>query len=269
MALKDLITTDEFNALPEGDRVLYIKKDGENGQPDSFGLHPLFISERTALSTNNQRLKTEKQTAADQLKAFQELGLTADQISKLKADHEAAEAAKLTEEQKKQKAEDALKLSHQKEIERLTADRKAREDFLTRELRKNMIEAQAKIAVEKAGVIEGGSDVLLPHLMAAMDMLEEGDGENRTIVTRIIDPTTRQPRYVGSDFMTADQFVEELKQRPGFGGVFKAAGVGGGGATVQAKGATAAAATIKRAAFDQLDVLAQREFVIKGGKIVD
>lgn len=266
--LKDTLTAAEFEAVTENDRVLYVKKAGENGTSDSYVLHPSFVAERTALSSNNQTILKEKKAAADALKAYQELGLTADQIAELKKQKEEADAAKLTEEEKKKKAEDALKASHQKEIDRIVAERKQREDFLTRELRRNMIEARAKIAVEKAGVIEGGAEVLLPHLIAAMDMVEEGDGDTRSIVTRIIDPVTRQPRYVGSNYMTEDQLVDDLKQRPGFGGVFKASHAGGGGANPnKASGATGN--VLKRSAFDQLDPLSQRKHIVDGGKVVD
>jgi hypothetical protein len=101
MPFKDSITADEFNTLPETDRPLYLKKDGENGQPETYNLHPRFIEERTALSNNNKTILDEKKRTADALKPYQELGLTAEQISELKQKADEAATAKLTEEQKR------------------------------------------------------------------------------------------------------------------------------------------------------------------------
>ena len=269
MPFKDTVTAEELNALPETDRVLYIKKAGENGAADSFTLHPSFVAERTALANNNATLKTEKQKAAEQLEAFKALGLTAEQIAELKTKAEEAAASQLTEAEKKAKAEKALKDAHQAETDRLKNEAKAREEFLTRELRRNMIDAQARIAIEKAGVVEGGAEALLPHIVGAMDMLEEGEGDDRKIVTRVIGPD-KGPRYVGSNFMSAEELVAEYKQKPGFGGLFKATGTGGSGSTAQNKGGSGATGVqMKRGAYDQLSPVAQREHIMGGGTVVD
>lgn len=266
MPFKDSITAEEHGALQESDRVLYIKKAGENGAADSYTLHPSFVAERTALSTTNKTILAEKKAAADKLKAYEELGLDAAAIAELKQKHEEAEAAKLTDAEKKTKAEQALKESHTKELERIKTEAKAREDFLTRELRRTNIEASAVAAITEAG---GQVKPLLPHVIAAMELVEDGEGDDRKFVTRVMGPD-KTPRYVGSEFMTVSQLVEEIKRDEAFGGLFKATGAGGGGATNTTKAAGAAGGvTIKRSQWDQLDAQGRADHMKAGGRVVD
>ena len=228
MPFKDTITAEEHGQLSEQDRVLYIKTPGQNGQADSYNLHPSFAAERTALSQNNQALKTEKERAAAQLKAFTDLGIDPAKAKEIIEAHNAAEAAKLTEKERKEREETAKKQAHEREVQAVKDEAKKREDFLTRELRRNMIEAVANAAIQKAGIREGAEKALLPLVMQSMEMLEEGDGDDRKVVTRIIG-ADKAPRYVGSTLMTADQLVEEFKKQPGLDGLFKPTGVGGSG----------------------------------------
>jgi hypothetical protein len=155
-------------------------------------------------------------------------------------------------------------------LETIKTSAKQREDFLTNQVRRFAVETAAKIAIKEAGPIDGADIVLLPHVMGAMEMIEEGEGDTKQIVVRVVDPATKAPRYVGSELMTPSQFVEELKNKPGFGGNFKADAVGGGGAPPQSRGAgIAKGTTLKRSTFDTLSPDQQRQHVIDGGKIVD
>ncbi|MEN3329022.1 MAG: hypothetical protein V7638_3829 [Acidobacteriota bacterium] len=272
MPVKDTLTLDEYNGLGENDRQIYMKTGGENGQPETYDLHPLFKAERAALTQNNNALKTEKQTAANALKAFQDLGLSAEQIAELQQAKQAAEDAKLTEEQKRTREIETLKGSHTRELDTVKNTSKQREEFLMSQLRKSMVTTAAEIAIEKANPIKGGAKALLPHVIEAMEMIEDGEGDARQFVTRMIDvKNNRTPLYVGSDLMNVEQFVEQLKNTEGFGGLFAAEGVGGGGAGQQSKtaGAQGKGVTMKRSTFDGLSPEAQRAHVIGGGKIVD
>lgn len=233
MPFKDTVTADEYNGIQESDRSLYIKKAGENGAADTYTLHPSVIAERTALSTKNTQILAEKKAAADALKPFTELGLDPTKIKEIVDAHQAAEAAKLTDKQREEAAVTNLKTAHQQETERLKTTAKEREDFLTRELRRNMIDAVASLAIKDAG---GQVEPLLPHIIAAMDIQEDGEGDAKRFVTRVIGDD-KAPRYVGSEFMTPVQLVEEFKKKEAFAGLFAASGKGGSGAPQQRRGA--------------------------------
>lgn len=223
--LAEKLTAEQHGTLGEQDRTLYVKGSEEN----TFVLHPAIVAERTALKNKNAQILAEKQQKADALKPFEGLGMDAEKIKEIVAAHTKAEESKLTEKEREEAKINSLRAAHTTELTAVKNAAQEREQFLTKQLRSHMINAVASLAIEKAGVIEGGVEALLPHVISAMDMLEEGDGDDKKFVTRVVDGT-KAPRYSGADFMTVDQLVEEFKKKPGFMGLFKASGKGGSGA---------------------------------------
>ncbi len=223
--LADKLTEEQHGQLGEQDRSLYVK-----GEDNSFSLHPTIVAERTRLTTKNAQVIAEKKAAADKAAAFEALGLDAEKLKEIVEKHQQAEASKLTDAEKLQRKEQSIKQAHEQELNTVKTAAKQREDFLMTQLRSHMIDAVAQLAIEKAGVIEGGVEALKPHIVAAMDMLEDGEDDDKKFVTRIIGGD-KQPRYVGAEYMTPEQLVEEYKKKPGFMGLFKASGKGGSGAT--------------------------------------
>lgn len=253
MPFKDTITVEEHGQLSEQDRVLYIKTPGQNGAADAYDLHPSFKAERTALSTNSQALKAEKDRLAASLKPFTDLGLDEKKAKELLDAHNAAEAAKLTDKERKERDEQARKEAHQREIEGVKTEAKKREDFLMKELKRFAVDMVADSAIARAGVREGADIALRPLVKQAIEMIEEGDGDDKKVVTRIIG-ADKAPRYVGTALMTADQLVEELKKQPGLDGLFKPTGVGGSGTQRQRQVST----------FQNTDSLSATQMIEKG-----
>lgn len=222
--LKDEVNEQELGTLDEQNRSLYIKT-GE-GDATTYKLHPAVVAERTSLTTKNAEILREKQAKADALKPFEGLGKTADEIKAIVEKHQQTEDSKKTEDERRQSQIESLKTSNQREIDNLKTTAAQREEFLTKNLRNVMINTTASLAIEKAG---GEVEALLPHITAAMDLVEEGEGDERKFQTRIVDGA-KAPRYSGADFMNVEQLVEEFKKKPAFMGLFKASGKGGSGA---------------------------------------
>jgi hypothetical protein len=241
MPLLETISEQDHGALDEPVRALYVKAEKDGAV--SYTLHPSIVEERTALANKNKQLLTEKQKKELSLQSFESLGMDAATLKSLVEAHQAAEDAKKTDEEKRALQLESLKTTHKNEYDALKNAAKERETFLMGQLRRHMIDAEASLAIEKAGVLEGSLEALLPHVVSAMSMLEDGEGDEKKFVTRIIGPD-KQARYNGTDFMTVDHLVEELKKKPGFQGLFKATGKGGSGAPPQNNRTTTSARNI-------------------------
>lgn len=137
---------------------------------------------------------------------------------------------------------------------------RTREQFLTAQLSRHLVEAPTAAAVTAAGgypkLLQG---VLMPHLQ----MVEEGDGDARQFVARVIGADGK-PRMTVKDgkavYMTIADAVAELQTDETYSGAFKATG------TSESSGN---AKTVSRAAFDTMTPTARMDFATSGGVVVD
>jgi hypothetical protein len=246
----------KLDEIPEALRSLYAEKDGKYVLDiEAAEVETLAAGRIAGLKKNAETLLAEKRAAADELAKFKAAGLTADDIAKLKEEREKAEQQKALDEGR---YNDLLRQQTDKQAQEL-ARRDERERFLTGQLEAKYLEADAIAAISAA---QGVPEILLPHVRARLKMVEEGDGEAKRFVVRVVDDKGN-PRLKDSvgNFMSVLELVEEFKANATFGVAFKATNAGGSGGGVHTAGG-GGAKTVR--AGDTEAIAAHLEAIAKG-----
>lgn len=230
MALQLIV--DDLESIPEPLRANYKEADGKyrldlEGYEDPAGLKSALEKERK-----------EAREASKQVKAWQALGKTPDEIHALLDAQRKAEEASAEKNGEWDKLKAQMLEQHQRERDQLEAKSRAKDAAIERHL----IDAQATAAIASA---KGVPALLLPHVKAAARVVEE-DGE---YVVRVVDDKGN-PRVNGKgDYLSIADLVSEMRQSEVFGRAFDAEGRTGGGAGSSTAGG---AKVIAQAAFDAL-----------------
>ena len=226
MALK--LTLDSLDGLDEAIKAFYVERDGKytlavDGLEDTSGLKSALEKERKARREAEQRAKLA--LSDEELEEFERLR---------------AEAAKA------KGAEDIvnqLKARHAKELEA----REKQVQVYRAHLEKTVLESTASQLLAKHG---GNVGLLMPHVQAALRVVEEADG---------------QFQVVPANAASLDEVVTGLKTA--FPAAFSDSGHTGGGAI--GGGGGAKGRTITRAQYDQMTPEDRMAHFRAGGQITD
>lgn len=208
------LTVDTLDDVPEALRDQYTQVDG-----GKFRLQIDGYEDPTALKSALQKERDAARKAAQQAKAWAELGKSPEEIAEL-----VAAAEKAAEDKAKQGGEwDKLR---QQIIDKHTAElvkKDERISALTLSLERRLIEADATAAIAAA---KGVPELLLPHVRSRVRVIEE-DGEFKV---QVVDASgTQRVDGKGQPLSIAD-LVGEMRSDPIFGRAFDSSVANGGGA---------------------------------------
>jgi hypothetical protein len=242
-------TVDAIDAVPEAQRSLYKESNGK------FVLDVDGYEDPTNLKSALQKEREAAKTAAKQVQQWAALGKSPEEIQALVEAQAQAERDKLVKGGEWEKLKAQMTDAHKAELSKKDEAIAAREKALS----KHLVDAAAVTALAAA---KGSAALLLPHIRAAVKVVEE-DGE---YVVRVIDKTG-SPRVNGKgDFLTIEDLVGEMRQSEEYGRAFDASGTTGGGA--QGSGGASGAKTIKQAAFDALKPADRAKRMAEGYQVV-
>ena len=228
------LTVDTLETVPEPQRALYKEVNGKftldvEGYEDPTGLKSALEKERQAA-----------RNASAQVKSWQALGKTPEEIQALIASQEQAERDKLTKNGEWDKLRDQMLTQHRVELskkdEAISSARQA--------LDKHLVDATAVSAIAAA---KGSSVLLLPHIRQSVRVVEE----NGEFAVRVVD-RLGNPRVNGKgEFLSIDDLVSEMRQSDEYGRAFDATGTTGSGSQNGGPG-TSGTKTIKVQQFEAL-----------------
>jgi len=223
MALKAILTDEEFGALPEGFGEHYEKQnDGRYRLAvESVGGYSLedVVGLKGALAEIRQKADERKKS----LEKFADL----DPDKARTAMEKLEEMANWTPDEKVKEQIEAIKSQL---TEKYTGEVKGRDDkinHLLRQLEEHLVTAAATSAITKH---KGNVDLLLPHVKAAVRMVED-DGK---FTARVYGPDGNPKismKQGSQDLMSIEEHVATMKQSDAFAPAFAGTGATGGGAT--------------------------------------
>lgn len=210
--------------------------------------------EVSGLKRNADSILSEKKKLADQLKQFD--GVDPEEYRTLKQKMQEIEQKQLQGETDPDKLLQKLEEKYRPQIE-------AKDKELER-IKANWIEDRRKNAISDAVSKHGANPHTMPRFLDGFVEAIDKDGE--VVLSVLSDDGTP---ILGEDGkpMSVSAFVESLKGKEEYAGLFPPSGLSGGGATNTS--GRPAGKTMKRESFDKLDHAARHEFVKGGGKIVD
>lgn len=225
MALQALV--DDIETLDEGLRGFYRKleiEDENNPMHAHNGRYVLdvapvagvAIDHTEGLKSSLSQARTERDDANKKLQTFDgidpiDVKTKLEKLEKLQKIDPTKEADKLADEKVQ-----AVKDAAQKEVAKLTATGKGREDKLTAQIRNLLLTSDAKSALSKHG---GDVELLLPHIERQARVREKDDG---SFVVEVLDKggTTRLKDM--SNPMSLEDLVTEMKSIDPFAKAFDA-----------------------------------------------
>lgn len=234
MALKAMVTTEEFDALPEDVQKEY--GDDRDGQR-ALMVTPvagLELQDVAAIKTSLQKERGEVTKLKGQLKTFDGIEPEAarDALSKVKEmdswdpDEKLAEHKKRFEAQITTQAESRVKQlmdKHTNEVKALADDNKS----LLKQLEETLVDARATAAINTAG---GNVKLLLPLIRTQVRVAKNQDTGRFVTEVYGADGNARlSPTGPNTNLMSIDEFVGELKVDTTYAGAFKASGASGTG----------------------------------------
>ena len=206
-------TVDAIDSVPEAQRGLYKESNGK------FVLDVDGYEDPTNLKSALQKERDAAKAATKQAQAWAALGKTPEEIQQLVEAQAKAERDKLEKGGEWDKLKVQITDQHKIELQKKDDAIAAREKALT----KHLVDAAAVTALSAA---KGSAALLLPHIRAAVKVIED----NGEYVVRVIDKTGN-PRVNGKgDFLTIEDLVSEMRQSEEYGRAFDASGTTGSGA---------------------------------------
>lgn len=245
------LIVDTLDAVPEPLRPNYVEHEGKfrldlDGYEDPANLKSALQKEREAAKA-----------ATKQAKAWAELGKTPEEISALLSAQAKAEEEALKGTGQWDKLKTQMLDQHKAEISK-------RDEALSKSrqrLERHLIDAQAVAAI---AAHKGVAALLLPHVKAAVKVVEDGDD----LVARVVDVAGNPRVNAKGEYLTVADLVGEMRQDAVFGRAFEPSGATGGGSKESSAAATKGK-TVTRAQWDGMDHFARSKFSKDGGKVVD
>jgi len=216
--------------IPEAHRDFYTESDGVW----LLDTDPTADPRTKALHNAYEREAEKRRKLADQMAKFDP-----DRIAKLEAEHEANEQRKAAALGDFEKWKSQVLAKHTAELEARDAKLAKLSQFAERIVGENA----ARQALEQAG---GIPDLLLPHALKAIKVVETDDGD---FVAQVIDPKgTPRIATAKGEPMTIQMLVDEMKASDVFAPAFRGTGGAGSGARgTPANGTAGRVMTISRA----------------------
>jgi DNA-binding transcriptional MerR regulator len=207
-------TKAEWEGLEEGLQKFYEEKDGE------YVLAVEGLEDTAGLKSALQKERADREKFAKQVKAWETLGKSPEEISELltKLGEEEAKKAEKAGEWEKLKAQ--ILESHKKEMgkkdEEIAKMRQSLESYL--------VDASATAAIAE---LKGVPQLLLPHVKTSVKVVEN---EGRYVV-QIVDAAGTPRVNSKGEPLTIKELVEEMRLSEVFGRAFEPTGTSGGGAS--------------------------------------
>ncbi|MBY0431950.1 MAG: hypothetical protein K2Q10_12185 [Rhodospirillales bacterium] len=223
-------TIGDIAAVPETFRNLYVAKED--------GSHTLAPDLAAKLASGEGAAKDRQaaHSAAEQLKAWQVLGTTPDEIARLLAAQDAADQRNAEAKGEWDKLKNQLLTRHQAEL----AARDAELTRLSEALRQHLITACASQAIAAA---KGVPELLLPLIeKSARVVLDEDD----YFVVRVVDAQETPRLNSDGSFMNVADLVAELRRSEVYGRAFDGTGISGSGSPANAAQSGAQRFTLTR-----------------------
>lgn len=207
MTLKSRV--DKIEDVEEAQRSLYVERDG------AFFLDADYSD---VVSAATKKANSEAAKFRHELKAFAELGMSAEEIQALK------KAREEDEETKSLKGGEFDKLKKQL-VDQHSAELKKKDDSIGNmrsTLEKHLVDGAAIAALAAA---KGSTELLLPHVRSKVKVFEDG-GE---YVARVVDVKGDPRVNAKGDFLSIAELVSEMRSSDSFSRAFDGDGAGGGG----------------------------------------
>lgn len=206
------LIVDSIDAVPETLRDQYKEVDGKfrldlDGYEDPSNLKSALQKEREAAKQ-----------AAKQVKAWESLGKSPEEIQELLQAQQQAEEDKLNKAGEWDKLKAQMNEQFSKEKQQLLDSLTAKE----RAIEKHLVDAQATAAIAE---LKGVPALLLPHVKASVRVVEEG-GEYSV---RVVDPSGNPRVNAQGEYLSIKDLVSEMRQSDIFGRAFEATGTTGSG----------------------------------------
>ena len=221
-------TVEKLTDIPKDFRGLYTEEDGKHvlrkDDPGVASAVSAIQGMQDAL-VKERGLTTDLKAKQVDLTGLSTYGSTVEEISEgiTTAIADASKGKKSPEETATavRAAQDALKETHTKDIEKLTG----RNQLLTGQLNKLLVTGEAMSALATHGAIK--PELVMPFIEQSVQVVEE-DG---TFSAQVLDKDGKTPRYSGTGTgpMTISEFVGEMKEQEDMGSFFKSDKNSGGG----------------------------------------
>lgn len=206
-ALKLVI--DSLDGIDDAVKALYVEDNGK------FKLDVDGIEDTSGLKTALQKERGEREKLEKQVKRWQKLGKTEDEIAALVEERARAEEEKAAEAGQWDKLKAQMNEKHQADLQQ--ADEKV--SAMRKRLEAELIDAKAIAAIAAA---KGVPELLLPHVQRHVKV---DDNFNVQIVDAKGDPRVNGK----GDPLTIPDLVEEMKQSETYSRAFDGAGMNGAG----------------------------------------
>lgn len=245
------LTVDTLDAVPENLRSLYSEADGKfrlavDGLEDTAGLKSALQKEREAA-----------RTAEKQSKAWMALGKTPEEIAALVDAQRKAEEDRALKGGEFDKLKAQMNEQHKAELDK----ERGKSSAMRTHLERHLVDAQATTAITD---LKGVPALLLPHVKAAVKVVDDGDN----FAVRVVD-ANGNPRVNGKgDFLSIRDLVDEMRQNEVFGRAFEPTGATGSGASGSG-GAGVGGKTMTRSHFETLRPQERAATIKAGTKVVD
>lgn len=247
------LIVDSLDTVPEPLRPNYVKADDGKFRLDLDG-----YEDPSNLKSALQKEREAAKAATKQAKAWVDLGKTPEEISALLAKQAQEEEAALKGAGQWDKLKGQMLDQHKAELSK-------RDDALTKaraRLERHLVDAQAVAAI---AAHKGVSALLLPHVKAAVKVVEDGD----ELVVRVVDAAGNPRVNAKGEFLSIADLVGEMRQDAVFGRAFEPSGATGGGSKDTPGAGRTQGASKTRAEFEGLDAQARMKFIREGGQVKD
>lgn len=213
------LTLDSLDGVDDAVKALYVEKDGKHVL-DVDG-----IEDTGALKGALQKERKAREDAEKQIKKWQRLGKTDEEIAALLEDQEKKAQTDAERKGEWEKLRTQMNEKHQAEL----AKKDEAVGSMRKALERHLVDAAATAAIASA---DGVPDLLLPHVQRHVKVIEE-DGE---FTVKVVD-AKGDPRVNGKgEPLTISDLVSEMRQSEIFGRAFKGDGKSGSGTPPNNKG---------------------------------
>lgn len=209
---------DTLDAVPEPFRPMYGAGAEGSTNAGKFIIHADFSNHVKGLTSALDKERKANSSVKAQVEAWAKLGENPEAVTARITDLETAAAAGKSGQANWDKMKADLVAGHQREllkhVDQVGAMQKSLERYL--------VDAEATTAITET---KGSAVLLLPHIRAAVKVINE----NGNYITRVVD-RDGDPRGDGKGgFMTIKELVAEMRQSEQYGRAFEASGTTGSG----------------------------------------
>jgi hypothetical protein len=216
---------DDLKSLPKDVQGLYIKNDA-----GKFGLDPVLHKrlDTSALSSTLDKVRKENKNMEKMVAGFKSLGLgetPEEAMAAIKEQMEELEDADEGDSKKMSKLKqlrESLKSEFEDTLKKTVGEKDEQLTKMQRSLHKNMVEREAIAALAK---YKGSSELLLPHVISKLSLVED-DGD---LVVRVVDKDGDPVSDGKGGYKSVEQFVLEMRNDEKFSRAFDASGRTGSG----------------------------------------